>query len=62
MRLKGLVTGLIVVSVAVVAAGYAILNNMDFEQLRELAEDQALDVDLTEDERQQLHLQLEARD
>lgn len=41
MRLKGLVTGLIVVSVAVVAAGYAILNNMDFEQLRELAEDQA---------------------
>ena len=35
MRLKGLVTGLAVVSVAVVAAGYAILSNMDFEQLRE---------------------------
>jgi uncharacterized protein involved in outer membrane biogenesis len=41
MRLKGIVTGLVVVSVAVVAAGYAILSNLDFEQLRELAREQA---------------------
>jgi uncharacterized protein involved in outer membrane biogenesis len=41
MRLKGFVTGLVVVSVAVVAAGYAILSNLDFEQLRDLAREQA---------------------
>ena len=44
MRLKGFVTGLVVVSVAVVAAGYAILSNLDFEQLRDLAREQAREV------------------
>ena len=44
MRLKGIVTGLVVVSVAVVAAGYAILSNLDFEQLRDLAREQAREV------------------